>query len=179
MYFMCRPSRARPRRPPPRFTLPSRRVRDIDRVGALPLIVAPGEMLEDPPRVADRLPVDHEHGHHALARELVDLLAVAPAPRDAPFLGLDAAPGELAGDPAAGAQTVRRGLAAVEQHLVHPPEDRLRRHGSGGARHGHDAVPPARGDRSPRLAPRLPLRELERADGPRERPARLRRLLRA
>src|SRR5215204_2468354 len=89
------------------FNLPTSRSAVIDRAGALPLILAPAEMLDDPRRVADRLAADLEHGHHGLPRELLDAGPAATPPRDPPLLGLDPAPGELAGHPPARAQAVR------------------------------------------------------------------------
>src|SRR4051794_38359651 len=96
----------------PRLNLPTSGPRVIDRAGALPLIVAPAQVLDDPPRVADRLAVDLEHGDDGLTGERLDLLALAAPPRDTPLLGIDPAQGELACDLPARAQAVRRRLAA-------------------------------------------------------------------
>ena len=61
------------------------------------------------------LAVEHEHRHLALARERVDLVAVAGAPGDADGLELDARAAQLARDAPARAQPVRRRPAAVER----------------------------------------------------------------
>ena len=73
----------RSRRPPSRFNLPTRSLAGMNRAGALPLIVEPGEVLDDAPRVADRLAADHEHRHHGLARQPLDVVAVRAPPAGA------------------------------------------------------------------------------------------------
>ena len=96
------------------FNLTDVRARAIDRAGALPLIVAPAEVLDDPLRVADRLAVDRRARGRPSGRS-------GPRPRRARraatatrLLGLDPAAAQLARDASARAQAVRRRLAAVQ-----------------------------------------------------------------
>jgi hypothetical protein len=72
-------------------------------------------VLDDPLGVADHVAAELDHRHVALAGQRVDLVAVARAQRDPHGLGLDAPAPQLARDPAAGAQPVRRRPAAVQR----------------------------------------------------------------
>src|SRR3954452_17530356 len=96
----------------PRSTYRRGATPSMNRAGALPLILAPAEVLDDAARVADRLAVDDEHGRHGLARQLAQLLALGTSPRHPLDGRLDPTPGELSRHPAARAQPVRRRLAA-------------------------------------------------------------------
>src|SRR3954470_23925810 len=71
-------------------------------------------MLDDALGVRDRLAVEDEHRHVALAGELLDLGAVRLPVGDADLLVLDAVALALARHAPARAQAVRRGAAAVE-----------------------------------------------------------------
>src|SRR5829696_4268400 len=102
------------------FNLPTSRPDVIDRAGALPLIVAPAQVLDDARGVTDRLTADLQHRHHRLPGQLLDVRAVAAQPRDAPLVALDPAPGQLPRHLPARAETVRRRLAAVQHDGLHP-----------------------------------------------------------
>src|SRR5215211_2592473 len=96
------------------FNLPTSRRAVIDRAGALALVVAPAQVLDDPRGVADRLAADLQHGHDRLPGQLLDVGALAAQPRDPPLVGLDPAPRQLPRHLAARAQAVRRRLAAIQ-----------------------------------------------------------------
>src|SRR5439155_22189170 len=82
-------------------------------LGRLPLL-EPVQVLADPSRVVDHLVAVHQHGHPALPRQLVDLVAVAAAEGDPDLLVVEPAAVEAPGDLAARAEPVGGGLAAVE-----------------------------------------------------------------
>jgi len=74
-------------------------------------------VLDDPAGVSDRLAVDVEHREAGLAGEVRDGRAVGASEAD--VLGVDAVAAQLARDPAARAQPVRRGPAAVQDRGRH------------------------------------------------------------
>src|SRR3954469_20705988 len=135
-------------------TLPTADERATDIRGASPLLrVAPAEVLDDPLGVADHLAAEDDDGHPVLPRERVDVRPVRAAPRHAVLLDLDPAPPELARDPAARAEPVRRRAAAV-QDGAHEPRTRwstssTARAARPASRHGSGWWVPARRSRSP------------------------------
>ena len=128
-----------PRAPPsPRRRGPRRARREVGELRRLEALkrgqrvaslrFAPAQVLDDPLGVDDHLAAELEHRHPPLAGQLVDLVAVARAPRHAHRLRLDPARRQLAGHPPARAQPVRRRPAAVQprrrsrHELLEPPQ---------------------------------------------------------
>src|SRR5918998_3664187 len=116
-YFMRSPPSSS-RHPPRRVcTLPTAKPSASDKCGAFPLLrIAPAQVLDDPPGVADRLVPDDQERHAVLAGQRVHLFALVPA--DPALLDLDAAPAQLARHAAARAQPVGRRAAAVEDDAL-------------------------------------------------------------
>ncbi len=73
------------------------------------------EVLDDPPRVADRLAVDHEHRHPSLTGERLDLRPPRSALRNLDLLEREPVALQCARDPSARAQPVGRRRAAIER----------------------------------------------------------------
>jgi hypothetical protein len=72
-------------------------------------------VLDDPTRVADRLAVDHQHGHPSLISQRLDLVAIGAALRHDHLLERDALALERARHLPARAQPVRRRAAAIQR----------------------------------------------------------------
>ena len=142
--------RARDGDPRARRPLPGRR-RPRRRVGARPQgvrAVAPAQVLDDPLGVDDHLAAELEHRHPALPGEVVDLVAVARPPGDPHASRPRVLLGQLARDPAARAQPVRRRAAAV-QPRGHGTSSPSRRAAKPAARQPSGCRVPIRASRPP------------------------------
>ena len=72
------------------------------------------QVLDDPPRVADRRLVGDKERDHALAAEALNLVTVPTQPGDANLVEADPLPAKLAGHLPAGAEPVAGQPASVE-----------------------------------------------------------------
>ena len=88
----------------------------------------PFQVLDDPPRVADHLALDHQHRDALLVGQRLHFRAPRASLRDSDLGKSDPFAPERAGDLAARAQPVGRGSAAVERrHRSYFPRTQVRR----------------------------------------------------
>jgi len=76
---------------------------------------APPQVLDDPPRVADRVPIDDGDRNARLAGEDLDLFAVTTPARHPDLGDLLPVRAQLPGNAATRAQPIRRGPAPVQR----------------------------------------------------------------